>query len=182
MSFLIPNIDRAVTNAERRTKNSGPWQRQQGLTIMELVIMIGLVGVVSAVAIPNVGRTLDLHRVDTATSLLAGKLSEARMNAIKRNRQAWVAIDPGNRTVRVQTTNTAGATINVGASETLPPGVNFGSPSTVTQVRFDSLGRLPTGTPAWTLTLRGAQNTQQKSVTISAAGRINVTNMSSYYQ
>ena len=148
--------------------------------MMELLIVIAVVAILLAIALPNVNRTLALQRLDTSTSILASKLADARMNAIKRNRPAWVAIDPTNRTVQIQTRDNDNAIINLGAAEALPSGVDFTAPTAAAQITFDSLGRLPTGTAAWTVTLRGAQNTKRKSLSVSIAGKVTVANMIDY--
>lgn len=164
----------------RNSRSSGKRSRQRGFSILNLVIVVSVVGVLSAIALPSVSSTLQLHRLDTSASIMASKLSEARMQAIKRNRQVWLLVDPANQTMRLQTTDNSGSTINLGAAETLSQGVSFVSPSAQTQLRFDSLGRLPAGTAAWTITLQGAQNTKRKNVTISITGTINLGNMTSY--
>jgi Tfp pilus assembly protein FimT len=169
------NLNQKVTETTKQSLKRQGCDR--GFSTFELVIVLVVIAVVCAIAIPNATRSVELHRLDGAASLLASKLAEARMNAIKRNRQAWVLVDPAARTMQIQSTDNAGATINVGTAASLPDGVNFTSPAVATQVRFDSLGRLPAGAPAWTITFRGVRNTRTKDVGITVAGRVSVANM-----
>lgn len=174
------NFDQIVPNASPTTCNPRLQTRDEGFSAIEILIVVAVIGVLLAIAIPSVTRTLELHRLDTSVSILASKLADARMSAIKRNRQAWVRIDPTNRTLQLQTTNDAGTTINLGVAEALPAGVDFTSPTAATEIRFDGVGRLPTGTAAWTITLRGVQQTQRKTLSVTGIGKVTVANMVDY--
>lgn len=180
MYWKMHNFDQIVPGAKFTAPSANHQTRDQGFSAIELMIVLVVVGVLLAIAIPSITRTLALRRLDTSVSTLASKLAEARMNAIKRNRQAWVRIDPTNRTVQLQTTNDAGTTINLGVAEALPSGVDIANPVAATEIRFDGLGRLPTGTAAWTITLRGVQHTKRKSLSVTGIGKVTVANMISY--
>ena len=141
----------------------------RGFTLLEMLIVLMIVMAISMVAIPNVGKTLETYRVQNSASLVSNKVMEARMNAIKRNRQSWIAIDSAEGTVQVQTTEgNPAATVNVGTLGLVHDSVAFqaGTPS---EIRFDSMGR---PTAPQTVVLESSH--LQKTVAVSAAGRVTV--------
>lgn len=142
--------------------------RQSGISLLEVLIVAGVITVLGAIAIPQVSRTLELQRLDSAAARVASKLMDARMNAIKRNAAGKLSI-VSTRTMQV---NCPGTT-PVGALETLPSGISF-SASTPASITFDSLGRLTTG--AQTATLQSTSG-RAKALTISPAGKITVGSM-----
>jgi len=145
---------------------------ERGASLIDLLIAACIMGIVLAIAIPQARAALDMQRLDAGASKVASKLMDARMNAIKRNRQAWLLVDTSAKTLQVQTTDNSGSTINVGAAEPLPSGISIGG--TVTQVIFTSLGRVAS---TETITLTGSSTGKTKTVTVSLVGEINVGQM-----
>jgi len=143
--------------------------KEGGASLLELLIVLGIVGVAVAIAAGRIGPTLELQRLDTASSMVASKLAEARMTAIKRNQLGKLHIDAGLTTMQVTSPDTA-----VGPVETLPRNIIF-TTSTPGTIIFDSLGRL--NTPAKTVILQ-SQSGRTKTVLISAVGEITIGPMS----
>jgi type IV fimbrial biogenesis protein FimT len=91
-----------------------PIRAQAGFTITELMIVVAIVGVIAAIAAPNMGEMIRRQRVKTAAFDVYAGLTHARSEAIKRNvtvnvspvsgdwAQGFVVIDVNNRTVRTQ--------------------------------------------------------------------------------
>jgi prepilin-type N-terminal cleavage/methylation domain-containing protein len=143
----------------------------RAFSLIEVLIVAGLIGVISTLAAPGIVRTLDTYGLDSDISMLRAKLTEARMNAIKRNRQAWLAIDASEGTVRVQsTTGNPATTVSVGTQGYLGSRAAF-SGANPTQVTFDSMGRTMA---AETLTVRATRTGLQRTVIVSAAGKVTV--------
>jgi Tfp pilus assembly protein FimT len=154
------------------TSQSGPRSDERGASLIDLLIVACILGIILAVAIPEARVVLDMQRLDAGASKLASKLMDARMNAIKRNRPAWLLVDASAKTLQVQTTDNSGSTINVGAAEPLPSGISIGG--TATQVIFTSLGRVAS---TQTITLTGSSTGKTKTVTVSLVGEISVGQM-----
>ncbi len=79
------------------------------------------------------------HRLQASASMIAGKLTEARINALKRNRATWLLVDVDARRVQVQTTGAGGVAENLGEPGDLSEGVTFGT--VPEQVDYDAMGR-----------------------------------------
>jgi type II secretory pathway pseudopilin PulG len=143
--------------------------RQEGHSLLELMIVVAMVTVITGYSVIQFGRAVELTRLDSAAARVASKLMDARMNAIKRNAQGTLSISTGSGTMRV---NCPGST-PVGALEPLSPGISFAS-STPATITFDSLGRLSAANQ--TVTLRSTAG-RTKTVTVNAMGKITINNM-----
>jgi prepilin-type N-terminal cleavage/methylation domain-containing protein len=140
-----------------------------GFTLVELVIALALAAIVVAIAIPNVSGVMDASRLQAATTMLASKLAEARMNALKRNRPIALVIDPVRGRVLVEALGPGGTPLVIGAPGLLPSGVAFVEP--VPQIQFDAVGR-PTNPPPRTLVVELSSSRARRGVGVSAAGTI----------
>ncbi len=124
-----------------------------GFAFIEVAMVTIMIAIISSITVPQLAGSLELYRLDIATSMIQGKLMEARLNATKRNRQVQLLFDQSAGSFEIETTDSGGNTINVGGQEFLPKGVSFET-STPAQVTFSSLGR-PTG--PCIITLNGAR-------------------------
>lgn len=74
-------------------------KNKAGFTIMELVVVIALIGIMSAVAVPNIASwTADLKLGGAATDILS-LLQNARLKAVKERDFVVVAFDPDDNGV-----------------------------------------------------------------------------------
>lgn len=141
----------------------------KGFTLVELLIVLAIAAVILAIAVPNVSGVMEANRLQTATAMLAGKLAEARMNALKRNRPVSLWVDSSRGLVQVRTSGPGGAALDVGGAGILPSGVAFVEPAP--QIQFDSVGR-PANPPPRTLTVEIVSTRARRSVSVSAAGTV----------
>jgi type IV fimbrial biogenesis protein FimT len=141
----------------------------RGFSVVELLVVVAIAAVIVAIAIPNVSGVMEASKLQAATSMLAAKLGEARMNALKRNRSVSLVVDaPGGR-VQIQTTAAGGRPLALGGVALLPAGVAFVEP--VPLLQFDSVGR-PATPPPRTLTVEVLATRARRSVSVSPAGTI----------
>ena len=147
---------------------AGRGKPNSGFTMFEVMIVLGIIGLLLMLLVPNAGRTRQTWRLDGSASMVYNKAMEARFNAIKRNRQAWLSIDATGGQVQVRTTNDVPTTIDVGDPGLLQQTVTFqgGGP---TEVRYDSMGR---PTAPQTIVIETAD--MQKTITVAATGRVTV--------
>jgi len=66
-------------------------KRKRGLTIIELVVVMCILGIMVLIAIPNIGRWLPRYRLRSAARDVASNMQLARLGAIKDNRE-WAII------------------------------------------------------------------------------------------
>jgi len=76
-------------------------QDKRGLTIIELVVVMCIVGVMVLIAIPNIGRWLPRYRLKSAARDVASNMQLARLGAIKDNREWSVLFDVNGQLYRV---------------------------------------------------------------------------------
>jgi prepilin-type N-terminal cleavage/methylation domain-containing protein len=72
-----------------------------GLTILELVIVLAVIGVLTAVAVPNVMSYLPEARLKSAARDLYSNLMLAKINAVKKNTSWAVVFDVNTNTYQV---------------------------------------------------------------------------------
>lgn len=147
-------------------------KRERGFSMLELLVVMLITLVVTAMAIPTIISIMEGARISASANLVSGKLFDARVNAIKRNRAVWVRMDNANRRCVVETLDAGGLTMTVGTPEPLSSGVAFGA-GTPGQVTFDPMGRLPAGANQ-VVVLQVTRTGQRKSVTVTPIGRITI--------
>jgi type IV fimbrial biogenesis protein FimT len=140
--------------------------RQAGFSLIELLAVVGIIAIVSAVSLPAIARYIRNYRIRAAGQQVASELNAARTKAIMKNVNLGVVFlivspttfryviedrqtagtDPAVRDqVSAILSNTALAADQVGPLRTLPTSVNFaasctGFAPTDRGVRFNRLG------------------------------------------
>ena len=118
----------------------------RGFSIVEMVIVVAIVGVLAAVAFPNIAQYTKNYRIRGAAQEVAGELQAARSKAIMTNTNngvSFVVVDRDSyRFVQEDLPNTQPERLS--GMKNLPQGVEFVVSSTVTNrgptLRFLRLG------------------------------------------
>jgi len=79
----------------------GTMRRTQGLTIIELVVVMCILAVMVMISIPNIGRWLPRYRLRGAIRDVASAMQLARLGAIKENREWAIQFDTNAQTYTV---------------------------------------------------------------------------------
>jgi prepilin-type N-terminal cleavage/methylation domain-containing protein len=77
-------------------------RKDTGFTHLELMVVIGIIGILSAIAIPSYIQWLPKHRVGSAARAVMSAVEFARINAIKTNADVTVIFDWANERLTVE--------------------------------------------------------------------------------
>jgi Tfp pilus assembly protein FimT len=152
-------------------------KNNRGFSMPEILIVVLSISIMVVLALPQLNSTLELNRIQTGSSLVSNKLAEARMLAVKQNRQVSFFLDETNRKVWVEVNSAV-----VGSVENLPTDIKIKiSPDTTATkelVTFNSMGALATATT--TISTYYESKRLEVPISVSMSGKITVGTMRSY--
>lgn len=170
----MPNCPRRLFSAAPRM---GARKAFRGFTTLEMVMVVAVGVVMTAMAVPLVQSSLRIFRLGSAVSSVTGAIQSTRYRAIFDGCPYQLSFDKANNTYQISSTVTGGACAagftNVGGA------VPFGSTGQVAlsqnfTFQFSPGGSVQTivGAPTFTLTYVGTPNL--KTVTVTKYGSITV--------
>jgi prepilin-type N-terminal cleavage/methylation domain-containing protein len=154
----------------------GEKHRESGFTLIEVMIVVAIIGIASALAIPNYVEWKAQHDLREAVSEFSSNLNLARVVAMNRNRQATVTIQLTGGLINVS--GTAAGT-PVFSTQTLNQSVTGfqpiiggvpGLPNALTNVAFSSMG-LSTATGNQVIQIANARGLVY-SVSVLTSGKV----------
>lgn len=161
---------------------------QAGFSLVELLVVLGIIAVMSTVAIPAIARYTRNYRIRGAAQQVAGEIGAARTKAIARNTNLGVLFvaltdstyrwvmqdDPASPGIQQPLSTLLALPAQVGPLQTLPSGVRFdGASATTSAIGFNRLGGQCTAGSSRCGSLTGAPATNY--VRLDASGQATVT-------
>ena len=110
--------------------------KARGFTMIELLVVVGIIGLAAATALPNLAGYMRASRIRSAQDSVAGALQRARNLAIMKNTQMGITFITENDTtywVHVEDTIAGVTAGNVGFTR---QGVDFAAPNAVLSTRY----------------------------------------------
>lgn len=159
---------------------------KSGFTLVEMMVVIAVAGVLTAIAIPTYIAWLPRHRANGAARQLFTDLQYARMRAISENNDYKVEFDTGNNLYKVYDDTVLVKTINIGEhsgiaygyssstnwnGDTISSSVTFtGTPPSVT---FQPTGRAnKNGSIYLKPTEDSTRKDRQRAISVISTGRV----------
>jgi prepilin-type N-terminal cleavage/methylation domain-containing protein len=129
--LLLPRLmSNRGTHSTRRTTSAA------GFTMVEMAVVLAVIGIISAIALPVIGRALTQMRLTGAARTISNLTASAKTKAAAGFTRARVFVDLTSNSYHMETWNGV-AWVASGGIFTLPTGVNFG---------FGVVGTPPTNT------------------------------------
>jgi general secretion pathway protein H len=75
--------------------------REQGLTLLEILIVLALMGLMAAIALPMLGNGVSTTQLRTSARQLAAGLRMARSEALAQRREAFLLVDVAGKRFRL---------------------------------------------------------------------------------
>src|SRR5687767_7663031 len=155
-------------------------QSSRGVTLIELLIVLSMIGILSAIGLPVLMDSSNRNGVWTASEAVASQVRQARLKAITRNTPFRVVFNcPANRQYRVLIVdgniNDADRCTQYKTHDSalyqLPSSINFGAPPTLEVNGRGQYSIVGGGVLPLTITVTHANNSS-RSFTVSPTGQI----------
>lgn len=143
--------------------------RADGFSLVEIMIVVGLVAVLAGMSAPAISAGMKRYSLISASQQVVSTIRAARYQAVGKNQTLRVRF---NHPAAGQYQVLDSADAAVGSIQYLPDGADFGAVSDDLQI--DTSGRVTgvTGVPPVTIVVTNGDEDQNRTITVSASGRV----------
>jgi Tfp pilus assembly protein FimT len=172
----------------RRTKNSRPGNPQptsirtlsgaRGVTLVELVIVVAMIMIVTAISVPMVQSALRTYRLNAAVATFTGSIRTARYQAIMKGYYHKISFNSGTETYQIASRVPPAVTFSNVGSAALWATTGDVTMNPTTAIYFSPGGIVSTTAPPFgavaDITLHVTNGVLTKTITVSSVGNVNV--------
>lgn len=142
-----------------------------GFTLIEALIVVGLVAIVAGATAPIVAAGMSQYTVTSASHQVASTIRAARFQAVGRNTNVRVVFDLEADAYETEFWDTGTASWQpLNQEQPLTGGVSFDAAPA--NVEFGTDGRMPAGAAAATISVTNGNANQNRTVAVATNGRV----------
>jgi prepilin-type N-terminal cleavage/methylation domain-containing protein len=145
---------------------------ERGFSLTELIVVIGLIGVLSLLAVPSLLSYWQTSTLSAGADQLAAVMNRARQLAIRSNTS--VCVERTGNNVRLRTVNCAGTIwtgIGADSAGLIQMANNLQVSAATANAIFTNVGGAST---VGVYTVRDPQTTRTRTVTVSSSGQVTI--------
>jgi type II secretory pathway pseudopilin PulG len=154
---------------------------ERGTSFLELLFLLGIIGIVSAMAIPAMSNALNRNKVYTSTQLVSAAIRNARLAAISRNTTyrvrfncpsaggVKVLVVTGNAAIDDDPNRCSTVVAEDGPAMYLPAGVSYG---TVPTLEVNGRGQMSVPLAAMPLSISVSHDAFTQTLSVTTTGRV----------
>jgi type IV fimbrial biogenesis protein FimT len=150
-------------------------RKNTGFSLLELMVVIGIIAILSTIAVPGIIGWLPKHRVGSAARDVKSTLEFARSNAIRRNTEVRVDFDWNNdnlTVVEVLEISPGTFVDTILRTRQLPDDVDLQANGLVSPVTFNGHGFTTQGGAV--VVVNTSDNTLSRNITLSVGGNTRI--------
>ena len=166
---MTPQLRRQIANEHRQRRSRLPSGFVAGFTAIELMMVLCIAGMVTAIAVPNVDQAMKTYRADFAARQVLTDLQATRMLALSRNVRYRLVLTPNGTTYVRQMRDPVTLVYATDATYTLPAEATFAANVTDPVFTPDGLINIP---PPASVMIQGAGGAVAltRTINVAAAG------------